>query len=81
MIIMMPLLAFKFCSPSPLASSWRRGAAPETSARTRFRLTAPGKIYAQLSRLASSPHAEASHPGASARNRYRPALDVAFKSP
>jgi hypothetical protein len=81
MTSMPQLPAFKFCSPSAPASSWRRAAASEMPARTRLRLKVFGKIPAQLSRSAFSPKAEASDPGAGARKRRRHALTAMLKSP
>ena len=81
MTIMAPLLAPRTCSPSPLALPWRRAAAPETFAQARSCLTAFRQIHTQLIRSASSQRAEASDPGANARNKYRRTPIATFKSP
>ena len=81
MTSMAPLLDHKFCSPSSPTSFWRRTAAPKTTSRTRSRLKALEKIQPQLSQPASSRQAAASNSGVGARNKYRPAMTAAFKSP
>jgi hypothetical protein len=81
MIIMTPLLTPRICSPSPPALSWRRAAAPETFAQARSYLTAFRQIHTQLIRSASSQRAEASDPGANARNRCRRTQVATFKFP
>jgi hypothetical protein len=80
MIIMTPLLASPLRDLSPPTSFWRQTAAPETFAQARS-ASRPGKKYTQLSRSASARKAAASNSGVSARNKYRPALTAAFKSP
>jgi hypothetical protein len=81
MTVIAPLPASQFCSLSPPASSWRWADATETSSTSCSSPTTFGKVHAQISQTASSPLVEASDPGASARNRDRPALTAVFKSP
>jgi hypothetical protein len=81
MIIMTPLLASPLRDLSPEASFWRWRSASKKPCRTRLNSPKSEKIHDTLRQKASGPSLKSAAPSARARNRYRPALTPAFKSP
>jgi hypothetical protein len=81
MIIMTPLLASPLRDLSPEASFWRWRSASKKPSRTRLNNQKSEKIHETLPQKASGPSLKSAAPSARARNRYRPALTPAFKSP